>query len=241
MILLSWGMPRSGSSFCFQISREILEFYGHNNYIIQEKFLPIEFRDNYLDITSDSLDKLLNYVPDEVILIVKTHSYLYDEIKSYIEQGKVKATATFRNPMGIILSLVDVGEADRKNKKERGFNKIFTVDDAINYFKTEIFPAALRWIDCDNIFKISYKKLTTDTNEVFYNFIDYLDLQKNINNIKQVDKIINKYQGKDNIWEFNIGKYKRYLDFFTTEEINKFENDFKDLIEKIERLKNQNM
>jgi hypothetical protein len=128
MLVICYGMAKSGSTLAFEMVRGILMSAGHSQARVTCSGLSPRMRRNYMRIADrDSIESLLEYAGDRRILAVKTHHVFSDDLFEWIEdlQGrrKLQIIASYRDPRDMCLSLVDAGTRARQ-KGKRAFAKI---------------------------------------------------------------------------------------------------------------------
>ncbi len=225
MIYLSYGMPKSASTFCYQLAESMLRQAGHIREEICKKFLPESFHSAFMTLNHDEIVQIDHYLPFDKILIIKTHAKLSKSINHLLDSGRIKASATFRDPRDAAISLVDAGENDRKLNKFRKFNEINDLEDAFLVYKYAKYNF-IQWLTHTNVLKISFNLLALDPIEAALRIRNYLDIDVD------VTPIVAKYSEnpKKKIWEFNIGKVGRYKEYMSETQKKKFFSEFKDLI-----------
>ncbi|HEX5790912.1 MAG TPA: hypothetical protein VFY13_07145, partial [Luteolibacter sp.] len=108
-------MPKSASTFCFQIVWELLKRHADANGL---RLLTVKdlFPDNargsfFVPSPSFGLDDLLRLAleasSDGICMPVKLHARITPYARSLIESGSILASASFRHPGDCILSLMD--------------------------------------------------------------------------------------------------------------------------------------
>jgi len=234
MILLSYGMPKSASTFCYQVENEMLCQVGHIRKEICETYLPVEFHPAFLEFNNNEIIPMSERIPDDKILIVKTHTLLRDPIDRLLKSGKLKATATFRDPRDAAISLLNSGEKDRKQNVKRSFSDLFTIDQAIQILKNyeEILTP---WLKHPNVLKLSYNLLSSNPGEAAIRIRDYLQIDAD------VTPVVEKFSGNlgEKVWEFNVGKAGRYKEYMNDKQIQEYSTHFRDLIDLMNSLDDQ--
>jgi len=225
MIYLSHGLPKSASTFCYQLGNEMLRQTGHVREEICEIYLPVEYHVAFMNFEKDEILQMSDFIPDDKILIVKTHTRLNDSIDRLLKDGKLKATATFRDPRDAAISLLDSGEKDRRLNKNRPFSEIFTLDHAFDYLK-KYEEIIIPWLNHPDVLKLSYNLIAQNPIEAARRIRSHLNIDAD------VTRVIDIYFGisRKRIWEFNVGKIGRYKEYMSEEQQEKFHIEFGNLI-----------
>jgi hypothetical protein len=117
MLVLCYGITKSGSTLTFELVKGMLENAGHPQVRLPEPVVNPGHRVNYIQpITNRRLDDLCAAIGDRLIA-VKTHAALLDPIFQHTEElqkrGQLQVIASWRDPRDICLSLVDAGKQAR--------------------------------------------------------------------------------------------------------------------------------
>lgn len=135
MIVISYGIPKSGSTLAFEMAKAILEIDGSPQRRVDDKLLgQTEHGVNFVrEWTDDRLGRLLEATRGSW-LVVKTHAppaYLStDVVLDAIAGGELRIHVVFRDPRDTVVSMVDHGIRARQNNT-RGFSTIRGIEDAI--------------------------------------------------------------------------------------------------------------
>jgi len=234
MIYLSYGMPKSASSYCYQLTDAMLRAAGHYREMCCKNYLPEKYHKVFLDLNRDEISEIVELVPETEILVIKTHTCLTPVLDNLLRTGKVKASATFRDPRDAAISVLEAGENDRKLKKFRKFNEIHTLNDAFLFYK-DIKHCITQWLLHPDVLKISYNLLAFNPLETALKLRDHLQINVD------VEAIVKTFSSnlKEKIWEFNVGKSGRYKEYMTDSQKQQFFLEFSDLINLMNTLDNR--
>jgi len=234
MIYLSYGMPKSASTFCYQIANAMLQGAGHSREKICNKYLPPDYHKAFMPLVNDEILDLVELIPESEILIIKTHTHLNKTIDTLLRTGKIKASVTFRDPRDAAISLIDAGESDRNKNLNREFNEIWTIEDAFDYYKKHQSENQ-QWLKHPQVLKLSYNLLALNPHQAARRIGDYLHIEAEIDPV-----ITDLLTNPDNkIWEYNVGKIGRYKDFMNQDMINRFLLEFKTWIDLMNEVDDQ--
>lgn len=106
MIVINYGLPKSASTFVYQLTASILSAAGHDQTAIRRAHLPEELRADDLPLVPEVLHTLLDSVPARSILTVKTH-YPLEPLRDLTRNQQVRAIVTVRDPRDAMLSFMD--------------------------------------------------------------------------------------------------------------------------------------
>jgi len=185
MIILSYGMQRSGSTLTYEIIRIILEENGFPQHILPNDIKMHDRNDNFVDeVSIKKLDSIQNYIGDNIICI-KTHSPLSHEVHDYIKNNTEifpVVIVSYRDPRDIGLSLLDSGWAARlkepniypkyvlafyrlthRNPYKYPFANILDHGDALDLIESSIKNAGT-YVNLPQAFLPSYEKLLSQFN-----------------------------------------------------------------------------
>ncbi len=226
-------MPKSASTFCYQLAESMLRQAGHIRDDICKNFLPESLHVAFMVFDNEDIFKIVECIPNDKILIIKTHSKLSNSIDQLLKSGRIKATATFRDVRDAAVSLLDSGEKDRRLKKNRPFSEIWNIEQALDYFK-KYEPILTPWLTHPCVLKLSYNLLAEKSMEAAIRIRDYLGIEVNVPNV------MDKFSGNlsEKIWEFNVGKIGRYKKYMDEKQIQNSSIMFHDLNQLMDNLEN---
>lgn len=117
MLVLCYGLTKSGSTLAFELIKGLLESAGHPQHRLPDGPVNAGARINYVQpLTRKRLDEVLSAVGDRWIA-VKSHSGIADPLFAYVEklqrEGRLQLVVSYRDPRDICLSMLDAGKAAR--------------------------------------------------------------------------------------------------------------------------------
>ncbi|MHA1598206.1 MAG: hypothetical protein ACTSV1_05740 [Alphaproteobacteria bacterium] len=229
MIYISYGMPKSASSFFFQILDDAVrlyaenaggEFYGFEAFVDQplsSSFVPMEAD---FDAVVRQLIERKGAGPENST-VIKTHSPCTPYIRSLIESGVVFANASFRHPADCALSLIDSSRKDRA----MGGSRFPEVDDpgAAMPHIVESVQHFLTWVT-ERTLLTSFDDIAFDTPAV----LARLEAQIGV---RMADGYLQeRFPDNTAITEFNAGKKDRRLGDMNEEWRSYYDTVFADFI-----------
>jgi len=134
MLILCYGITKSGSTLTFELVKGMLESAGHAQERLPDGVVNPGHRVNYVQpLDRKRLKELLSAVGDRWIA-VKTHAGFQDKLFPYLEKlrqkRRIQIIASYRDPRDICLSLIDAGAVSRaKGVKE--FSEVTDIATAV--------------------------------------------------------------------------------------------------------------
>ena len=154
-IIFQQGAPKSASSFCAQLLREIAVQNGGDQESVK-KLLGLKHKGGFVANLSSYQNKL-DQLPE--LSVIKTHLRPYTAEK-LLEDGKAVAFVTFRDPFDSIQSLLDHAEQSRSSDKEE-FQYVRTVTDAAKIIAWHL-SHSLIWLRNPNVYPVYYSDLKNE-------------------------------------------------------------------------------
>lgn len=221
MLLITYGMPRSASTFAWQLTYDLIN-YKHKQHIIKEEFHP-EYRPNFLNNIREAFPSLIENVPSSSYYVVKTHGEYDDSFRKYEESGQLKIICSIRNPFDSCVSLIDVHNKEMQSGNQRpGFEEMNSIEKAVEAVCRDI-AIAEKWLAAFNPLIIKYEEVLQGHASIIKSIVDHIGIETYL-----YDKVYNFYLDKGNITEFNKGisgrgeSLKSRLDDDTVNTFNRF-------------------
>jgi len=145
MLVFSFGINKSASTFTYELLRELYAAAG-----FPQTRLPQELR-GYSDLNfmSNLTDEYIGRAlaqSGESWLVVKTHEEPGEAVYELLATGQAYAYANYRDPKDAALALVDAGNYDRRNNLNGGFRGIRRLTDTFTRLHSRIYNLE-RWLD----------------------------------------------------------------------------------------------
>jgi hypothetical protein len=123
MLILCYGITKSGSTLAFELVKGMLASAGHAQDVLPGGVVFPGKKINFISkVNRDVIDRLLAAIPDDRMIAVKTHAMFDRETFAYLEglqaERKVQAIASYRDPRDICLSLIDANARARLMGKD---------------------------------------------------------------------------------------------------------------------------
>lgn len=138
MIVLCYGMTKSGSTLAFELCKAVLAAHGHVQRQLSDAVVVREGHGGNFMVrpTPEKLQRtLLELAPGEIIAI-KLHARLTTETRTYlaspVARDSCRVQVSYRDPRDIALSLLDAGQHIREHYPEfnRGFARFHTLRES---------------------------------------------------------------------------------------------------------------
>jgi len=143
MLVICYGIPKSGSTLAFKMVLEVLRNAGYEQpHIVNERIraggiavTPGSLQGNFLkSTTKDSINELIEAIGPSRMIAVKTHARLTNDLFPWLEELQRKRTlqvvASYRDPRDICLSAMDAGEKSRAKSVRKAFSSIDRLETA---------------------------------------------------------------------------------------------------------------
>ncbi|WP_081193750.1 hypothetical protein [Halomonas sp. BC1] len=228
-IYFSYGMTKSASSFVYQLEEQIFKLSKYDLMKVPPEIRGNRAPENYVEpITDEKIQEILNWLPENAVTVVKTHGAPSQLACELVNQGKAFASATFRDPRDIAVSLVDHGERSRQ-KGIADFANFIQPIDALTEIKHQINRLD-SWVKLDGCQSFSYELIRSkpeDVVSVLLNQLEFFDIK--------VSEVLAPFKDPANIIHYNVGGSGRHKDQMSTEEIEKFASEFESFIAMCEK------
>ena len=246
MIFFCYGMPKSASSFVFQMTAsaaqslektsavkvrrlsELIEGCPVTDYaevalaeglrIPRPGALEAEKISNYLGRLYGNLLERMGDDSNEVT-VIKTHLPCSPHIAEAISNGTVLASASFRHPAEMLLSRLDMAKRDGVTLKFEALKSIFLKHVDTFY----------SWANLPRVRKYYYDEIVLRPKAIVE------DIYRHLGSTEDHSELTEQYlaQKENNIWQFNKGILNRHLYELSDKEVMEIEHQFADFMEYI--------
>jgi hypothetical protein len=189
-LYVSYGMPKSGSTLAFELTRTMLEMAGENQDKISSPAIhtdsPINFVKAFDKTTLTSLQQAT--ATRSGPCVVKTHSKLFPVAAKELRAGQLFGQAVCRDPRDIALSMLDAAREGRAwgNGPNGPFRQ---VEETIPRIRTQI-NNFLAWASCENILALHYEQVAFDTEAAAARIAAQLGIVADLPKI--IDRVVNE-------------------------------------------------
>jgi hypothetical protein len=230
MIYLSYGLPKSASTFSFYLAKAVAEAAGHDQQQIRNA-LPESLRGYYLSLEASSLDELVDRVTAPKFLVAKTHAPLTPEIERHLDAGTAIASVSFRDPRDVAVALLDAGVNERRKANGReAFRRINGLEDTLAPMR-EHLSYLQAWLRRDDVLRLPFDLLAERPLVAAARIAAQMGLDVDSQSIGE-----HLFHARGQIPEYNVGKKGRYRQVMTAAEQASFTAEFQPEIAMIEML-----
>ncbi|HVT26453.1 MAG TPA: hypothetical protein VHE81_00400 [Lacipirellulaceae bacterium] len=166
MIVLSYGMTKSGSTLAFELCKAILEKSGFPQRRLPDGVVAPGRRINFLEpVTLETIGRLSSEVGSKEIIAVKLHeggsAQVRKAVAQEIERGNVRLHVNYRDLREVALSLIDAGEKARKNG-QHAFSEFHRLEDTYTDIGRQL-EICRRWGSVRGALHLFYNEVGFDT------------------------------------------------------------------------------
>lgn len=213
MIVISYGIPKSGSTLAFELVRGMLKTAGfeqevfHNDVRDMSAINPARARNFISGVTKEKLDEIIERTGPDRIIVFKTHSDFPDDMFGWLEAAqadrRLQVIASYRDPRDICLSLMDSG-AKAREKGKKTFSGIRDLEKAAVKVKGRITEFR-KWAALKGTLRLNYDTVAFETDSAIAAIESAL-------NIKSDRERAKEYALEEAHTLKNKAKRARYLD-----------------------------
>lgn len=198
MLLITYGMPRSASTFIWQLTYDIIN-YTNKQHEFKQLLEPHQ-RPNFIYDISKEIDSISTAIPDDAFYLIKTHGEYSEALRPFETRNELKIICSIRNPYDLCVSWMDVHQKEMKEGKPRpGFEEANTLEKVVEVVKRDI-SIAEEWLGAENPLVFKYEEITGDHGHLIDSIVNHIGIETYL-----YDKVYNFYLDKANITEFNKG------------------------------------
>ncbi|MEM7269413.1 MAG: hypothetical protein AAF401_09180 [Pseudomonadota bacterium] len=155
-LYFSYGLPKSGSSLAFRLTRRFFKRNRRNQPKAPAELLGHDGPQNYIvEPTPERVEGLLKFAESRrTCLVLKTHAAPNEAVASLLRERRVAAHAVYRDPREVVLSLMDAGARNRARGRV-AFANVHDLEDAIAFLEPQI-ASLERWLKLPTVFPAFY-------------------------------------------------------------------------------------
>jgi hypothetical protein len=234
MIVISYGIPKSGSTLAFELLRGMLRTAGFEQDAIYNDVRDVsavnpDRAKNFIStITQEKLQDIVDRVGPDRIIALKTHSDFPDDMFEWLEaaqaERKLQVIASYRDPRDICLSLMDSGRRSREKGKQ-AFSGIEDLGRAAEKVKKRIRDFR-KWAALRGSLRLNYDTVAFEPDTA----IDAID---SVLNIKSDHARAKEYAFDEAHTLKNKAKRARYLDEMDDEQKRTMQETFGRFINRV--------
>jgi hypothetical protein len=230
MLIISNGVPKSGSSYLFKLQRDLIEASTESENQVTTAIYEGEINGHGLfisDLNDHSFSILRDISEKYGPLVIKVHDKNASKIQKYASRKNVYSTFTYRDQRCFILSAMDHKERT-KNEQQQVFPQFTNVTSAI--------PEAKSWggialqFKKSEIFTLKYEDLVISPEYCVGKVAKYLNVKINEKRILAVCAK-EKNERKVGAIQFNKGIVTRYDKEMTSGEIKECDEAMSEVLD----------
>lgn len=224
MIVLCYGLPKSASTFAFQLASGLVEAAGFAQAPLYRRYLPPDLapyppQPYFVQLAAGDLTRIVAGLPEEQLMVVKLHGPLHSDIHNLLDTGACRALCTHRDPRDAAVSLFDAAQRERRRQgalRREAFTAIDNMDQCIDTIADRLGDA-LPWMAHEKVQALDFAGLQSDPYGRAVAIADYLGLDADDGIDKRIDRridpgavLLDYLLDKRRIGEFNVGTAGRY-------------------------------
>jgi hypothetical protein len=223
MIILSVGMPRAGSGWHYNLIHDLMKTTGctdareiREKYHLQSILTEVNCNIGVLSLRRLSMVAIPALLQKTFVIKAHAGPTLWSRLFSIL--GLLRITYIFRDPRDAMLSAYDYGQRALAKGHPNAFSHLVDFETAL-VFMEGYLRIWKKWRDERNILMARYEDLLEDYDVEVLRLVDFLNLERNKPEIKQV---IERYrparaQSQQGLHYYK-GKVGRFREAFTANE-----------------------
>lgn len=229
MLVICYGMAKSGSTLTYEMVRGVLAGAGYDQTRVKSPALRRKRKGNYFaELERESLTELIDTIGHDHMLAVKTHMVFSDDMFSWLEelqqQRKVQVVTSYRDPRDICLSLVDHGERSRDAGKD-SFAHIDDIERAAELVEKAI-PKFRKWSSLRGAVRLYFETVAFAPDEAISTFERVLGVSCDHEEVK-------RHAFEDAFTQKNKAQKSRFEQELDASEQSRLNEQFSDFIERV--------
>lgn len=178
MIVVSAGMQKSGSTWMFNITNDLVIAHGGTDIrsVGQSPVAGQVLRGRNARIGRPTARKLAPLLVLHVMgkgFVVKTHGKPTPALRAVLAIRAARATYSFRDLRDVALSVLDMARRSRGKGLPGSLSEITTVEHAISFARS-LVPAWRAWTECPNVLLMRYEDTVRDPLRQLRRLADHL-------------------------------------------------------------------
>lgn len=223
-IYFSYGMTKSASSFVYQLEEQAFKLSKYNLIKVPPEIRGNRAPENYVEpITDEKIQEILDWLPENAVTVIKTHGAPSKLACDLVNQGKAFASATFRDPRDIAVSLADHGARSRE-KGIADFANFVRPIDALPEIKNQL-NRLNPWLKLTGCRAFPYDSIRSKPEAIISGLLEQVGVAD-----VPVKDVLEPFKDRSKIIHYNVGSAGRYKENMTEKEAQQFEAEFEELI-----------
>jgi DNA-binding MarR family transcriptional regulator len=229
MLVMCYGVTKSGSTLAFELAKKALESAGYEQPVLSDSVVDPGRRVNFIsNVTSERIKALVKEIGGDRIIAVKTHVGLSPETVELMNElartGDAKVHTVVRDPRDVCLSLLDAGAKARQKGKE-AFAEVYTLEDASANVVKQL--ERLRcWGSINGALILDYKQAAFSPEEALIQIEQHLGIT--CDHAAVIDKVMNQ-----TFTQKNKGVKDRYISELSEGDKETLKRTFGEFITKV--------
>jgi hypothetical protein len=235
-IILSVGMPRAGSGWYYNLTKDlVIASGGIDAQKIRKKYplkrLLTEVNCNLGTLSFYRLIPVLLPLLFEPNYVIKLHAERRPLADLLIRIGLIKPTYIYRDPRDALLSAYEYGQRMSSKGLKNDFTHLTTIDKAIEFMDFYV-DVADGWLRSEKVLSLKYEDFKLNYDQEVTRLGNFLEIDLSDHGIKEViesyrpDGKSQKQQGM----HFVKGKIGRHQENFNADQLEKCERLFGDFL-----------
>jgi hypothetical protein len=230
MLILCYGITKSGSTLAFELVKGALASAGHPQVRLPDGTVEPGHNVNFIarKLGRNRLETLLDQIGTERRIAVKTHADFLLPLFPWIEEmqarREVQIVASYRDPRDICVSLMDAGKLARKDGR-KAFSLIQSLSDAAESVQRQI--AKFRnWGSVHGALRLSYELVAFSPDKA-------LDAIEHLLDVRCDRAAAKKHAFEDAFTQKNLGGIDRFKTELSAEEQRQLTEKFEAFIRQV--------
>ncbi len=236
-MILSVGMPRAGSGWYYNLTKDLVVASGGLKAIEIRTKYPLE---RFLTEVNCNLGTLSSYRLIPVMLpliierpyVIKLHAERRPLADLLITLGLIKSTYIYRDPRDALLSAYEYGQRMSQKGLENAFTPLTTIEKSIDFMESYV-KIARGWLSSKHTLAVKYEDFKSNYDHEVNKLIAFLEIDQTEDKIKE---IVDSYrpEQKDRNRQglhFVKGEVGRHKDSFTDYQLDQCSRLFGDFLQ----------
>ncbi len=176
MLIISYGIPKSGSTLAYELLRGMLANAGFAQEFARDGEATAApprrgaKRNFVARLSREKIEELVEAIGPNRRIVIKTHDdfdpALFGWLEDVQQRGDIQVVASYRDPRDICLSLLDAAERARSRVDgPKAFSHVQDLEHAIEKVGRRL-EEFRRWAALRGTLRVNYEDLAFDTNKV---------------------------------------------------------------------------
>ena len=197
MIIISAGLPKSGSSLYFNMLNDLLIAAGHPDVreLKQQYRLEPVLKHHNCNIDAwnfTAARALFGLHARKKTFAVKTHSGPGAVARAFLYCGAARTACIYRDPRDVVVSAMDHGRRIREQGERHTFASCTTVEDTIPQVKRWL-DNIMGWMEQAHVLPVTYEQLTGNPAGELQRLAEFLGIAGRVS-AAQMENIVARYQ-----------------------------------------------